>query len=348
MKILIPLFGASFHGGTRVLFQIANGLVERGVEVEVICPATKFTPIYHLDRRVQQRLVNIDSLFLYCLYLIFYFLISSKRVVLLSHWLTGLLHFPSIVFRGDGIYLVQDTEEVFYPKPTMKGKILRNFVFLSYKLNSKYIIVTTKYGFNKLKKILKNRAIPNLISLGVDKSVFYYKSKSLVENRILVFPRRGEFKGDVLLYDTLKLLRVDPYFKRFEIIGISQQEELRTKFEGVVDHFIAIENDTLLADYYNTSAFLLHTSHYEGVCLPILESISCGCPVVCTNSFGPAHYLSPKNSQVTSIREEHNLVRLCHDLMEKKLDREAISNSVSHLSISNFLLDVEEFICSKL
>lgn len=348
MRVIIPVFGASFHGGTRVLFQIADTLVEQGVKVDLICPSNKYSPIYNLDSRVGVRLVDINNLVLYCVYLVLFFLVSCDRIVLLSHWLTGLLHAPAIVFKGQGIYIVQDTEEVFYPKPTIKGKILRSLVFLSYKLNAENIIVTTKYGLRKLEKILKNRAKPTQISLGVDKGVFKPSRDAGIEDKILVFPRKGEFKGDTLLYNTLKSLRVDPVFKHYKIIGISQQMDLRAKFDEVLDQFISIDDDKLLSQHYNSAAFLLHTSRYEGVCLPILEAISCGCPVVCTNSFGPAHYLGALNSQVTSIRDHENLVSNCHQLIDKKLERASISKSVSGFTIDNFLKNVERFICSKL
>ena len=35
---------------------------------------------------------------------------------------------------------------------------------------------------------------------------------------------------------------------------------------------------------YNACDILVHTSAYEGFGLPVLEAMSCGCPVVCSNS----------------------------------------------------------------
>ena len=55
-----------------------------------------------------------------------------------------------------------------------------------------------------------------------------------------------------------------------------------------------------LAGFYSMASVYVQPSHYEGFGLPVLESMICGCPVVCTNTSslqeiaGPALTVSPK------------------------------------------------------
>jgi glycosyltransferase involved in cell wall biosynthesis len=55
-----------------------------------------------------------------------------------------------------------------------------------------------------------------------------------------------------------------------------------------------------LAGLYSMAAVYVQPSHYEGFGLPVLESMACGCPVVCANTSslkeiaGPALQVSPK------------------------------------------------------
>jgi glycosyltransferase involved in cell wall biosynthesis len=52
---------------------------------------------------------------------------------------------------------------------------------------------------------------------------------------------------------------------------------------GVVHHLESVDTDGLVALYNNASAFVL-PSFFEGFGQPILEAMSCGCPVVCSNA----------------------------------------------------------------
>ena len=52
MKIYIPLLGAKYHGGVRILFQIANKFAEKGYECNLVAPNFSWNPIYNTNKSV--------------------------------------------------------------------------------------------------------------------------------------------------------------------------------------------------------------------------------------------------------------------------------------------------------
>jgi glycosyltransferase involved in cell wall biosynthesis len=73
--------------------------------------------------------------------------------------------------------------------------------------------------------------------------------------------------------------------------------------ENDLEHVVIFPGNVPVSDLaciYSMAAVYVQPSHYEGFGLPVLEAMSCGCPVVCTNTSslkeiaGPALQVSPK------------------------------------------------------
>ena len=43
-------------------------------------------------------------------------------------------------------------------------------------------------------------------------------------------------------------------------------------------------DDNLLRNFYKGASLFVYPSLYEGFGLPLLEAMSCGCPVICSNT----------------------------------------------------------------
>lgn len=72
------------------------------------------------------------------------------------------------------------------------------------------------------------------------------------------------------------------------VIGGAKWEIFCNEFEQELDedliHYIGYVDDEDLADLYNGALWFTYTSQYEGFGLPPLEAMSCGCPVITSNS----------------------------------------------------------------
>ena len=348
--ICIPLIGAKYHGGIRIIFKIADHLTSIGLKVTILCPRAAWSPIYKMNSGVEVVLLDARNIFHYLLLLWSYFSIRKNSIFILSHWLTGFIYSLSPgAKRKNAIYFVQDSEEVFFKKSTLIGKFLRFFVFWGYRNSASSFIVTTNYGERKLRVIVQNLSVSiSKVILGVDKQVFYPDPSVLKKNVILFFPRRGWFKDFDLLKDVFKSLYFNGALYDYEFWFVSQEADLFSsfdKFDRV--KFFSIKSDEELREIYNSAKLLIHTSKYEGVCLPILEALSCGTFVIATNSFGPLTYLSRSNSRVVNIRSPEEIANLTISylqLVEK--NRQKISDTVKNLSIDNFVVDFSNIILS--
>jgi glycosyltransferase involved in cell wall biosynthesis len=247
----------------------------------------------------------------------------------------------------NSIYFVQDSEEVFFKKNTFWGKLLRILVFYGYRNSSLNFIVTTEYGERKLRVITRSKQPRiNKLILGVDKKIFYYDPTVKKKNVILFFPRKGWFKDFNLLKSTFEILYNNPDIIDYQFWFVSQELEL---FKSI-DHFdrvkfFSIKSDVELREVYNSCDLLIHTSKYEGICLPILEALSCGTYVIATNSFGPLTYLNRNNSLVSNFRDASIIAKMAFDYLKNdRVSEFQISNSVLNLSVDLFISDFSDVI----
>ncbi len=91
------------------------------------------------------------------------------------------------------------------------------------------------------------------------------------------------------------------------------------KIVKIVGHI----QDDVLANFYTHADSFLFTSFYEGYGLPVIEAMSCGCPVLCSNieplniiAKDAAYFVDPKNS----VAIANGIIKISEDeLLRKKL-----------------------------
>ncbi len=97
------------------------------------------------------------------------------------------------------------------------------------------------------------------------------------EKHILVIASDNENKRMDLVKEVIAGLRKRG--KDIKLLKAGYAEKLSG--EGIINVGLVSEDD--MPVLYNSADVFLNTSEYEGFCLPILESMSCGVPVVVSN-----------------------------------------------------------------
>jgi glycosyltransferase involved in cell wall biosynthesis len=121
-----------------------------------------------------------------------------------------------------------------------------------------------------------------VIPMGVSSEYIVNNNLDGARDKYLLFVgSRSGYKNFIIVAKALSVLR--DY--RLRIVGggpLSREELaiLKANAEGRYETYLNI-NDEALSRLYQDSFCLLYPSLYEGFGIPIIEAMSCGCPVVC-------------------------------------------------------------------
>jgi hypothetical protein len=164
-----------------------------------------------------------------------------------------------------GFYLVQDIETSFYD--TEEGK---NFVLGTYQLPLE-LICEGEYVENELKSMGRE---PTNIGIAIDHDVYYDRKMTNSFDQLFHITRKHKLKG-LEFINRMKYL-LPEYKFRLKIPN------------NFPDNEMAIE--------YSRSLCYLMTSTHEGFCLPALEAMACGCPVITRMADGNEEFCNKDNS----------------------------------------------------
>jgi len=180
------------------------------------------------------------------------------------------------------VYFAQDYDESYYRNP-----MLRMLIRTAYYVNLNLLKVRTIAVSETLGQLLRTRfsARVDVVLNGVDKTVFYpdcdQNLLSLKGNKkaVLVFARSDYRKGFDLALRTISKFKNDIENGLLAIWVIG--DKVRGSLE--VHNFGKVTAQSL-RKILSSVDVLLYPSRHEGLPLLILESLSCGCPVVTTEA----------------------------------------------------------------
>jgi glycosyltransferase involved in cell wall biosynthesis len=361
--ISFVLVSTSLAGGVRYVFEVANGLKDRGYNVRILSLAGDHSWFKCLKVEVvyKEPIMNKISKTLYNLYkvynlfklknikikpydslLIFNSLLGIKSdlvtelaefiqnfdsdITIATYYLTAFSVWFSQSKRP--FYLMQDFPELV---ENNEGKIGLNMFKLSLKLPFSFVTVSS---YTK-QLILDNNptARVTIANPGVNLEVFRPKRELQNDNkrRVMLILRGQKQKGDDIGLEVLKIVNKKIPIHAI-IVGSKNLVKTYSKTIGMDFSYTVFSNidDEKLSRLYSSADAFIFTSYAESFGLPPLEAMACGTPVVMSDNKGSRDYavngynaLVSQPGDVKSLSD--NLIKV---LQNDKLREKLIENGL--------------------
>ena len=357
-KITFILSSPGGGGSERVAVNIANRLVAKGWNIDLVCMNFKRKEyLGEISKKVN--LVNLSiSRFALSFFGIRSYIKKNKVTHILSfHYLFSvqlvlirlLLKNKFKIISRNNTFL--SLEEKYY----FKNKIFKYFLFVIVKFlypKVDYLIAQCKemkkdliqnYNF-KRKKI---KVIYNPVNYKIENS--YKKKKKKKDNFILMVGRLNKYKGyDVAIKVFTKIKKKFPMLK-LKISGKGEEkkflEDLANKY-GVKEsvEFLGFKKD--LSTLYKKAKLTLLTSSYEGFPNVLIESITLGTPVVSFNCpVGPSKIIkNGVNGYLVKLHDENMLEEKIIETLSIKWNKNIVNQSAYIYKNKNIITEYEKML----
>jgi glycosyltransferase involved in cell wall biosynthesis len=187
-------------------------------------------------------------------------------------WVTARYVWQASARRGIPAYFVQDIETSYYADdPDLQARVLASY------RPEFHVFTTSEWVQEQLRELgleVKARVAP-----GLDLDRFFPTDRTRHERALLALGRSNPLKDFPLTADAYRLL-ADPKPELW-LYGIEPElgEPLNASYH-------VRPSDAEVNELLNTATVFVQTSRHEGFCLPVLEAMSTGLPVVCTDAHG--------------------------------------------------------------
>jgi GT2 family glycosyltransferase/glycosyltransferase involved in cell wall biosynthesis len=261
LRIVYVTEDTGVGGGHRVVFEHLNGLAARGHECELWSLDT--APGW-FDLEVPVRTFDdYDELTKA--------LEPVEAIKVATWWNTAAPVWRASVVHGLPVYFVQDIETSYYPDhPHMHRSVMN-----SYRQEFRFL-TTSQWVADRLRELHLD---PHIVPPGVDLETFYELDVEREENVVLTLGRSNPLKNLDLTLDAWSAMpNGRPELWMFGIEPQLGQRPGARYFER--------PSDAEVNELLNRTTALIQTSRHEGFCLPLLEAMAAGAPVVCTDAHG--------------------------------------------------------------
>lgn len=324
IRVIYVLQTTGVSGGHRIVFEHLNRLKEKGFSVELynLEGPPKWFPLKVPVKTFKNYEKLIKSLE------------KEEAIKVATWWETAEPVWLSSVNNGVPAFFVQDVETTYY-----KDDVEAQSVVLSkYRKEFNYFTTSTVNERELLNMGLK----PTIIPCGIDTKVFMPNGAKREKNTILSIGRSHYLKNLQMTLDAFnKIKGKKPMFWMFGI-----EPELARKNKGI-KYFFRPE-DREVNDLLNRATIFIQTSRHEGFCLPVLEAMAAGAPVICTNAHGNADFcIDGKNSLLVkhddSTGLKNTIVNLLGDQTKQEKLREEGYKTADEYSWENVMSKLEKY-----
>jgi len=319
LHVVYLLTHVGICGGVKIIFEHANHLKEKGVEVTLIShfPRPTWYPINCNYIQVPFEIELAEG-------------IPDCDVIVATYW--DHIQVSIDMKKAPVVYFEQGDFHIFeynslYPS-------IKDFVYRQLQL-PQFIFTVSNQCARLIKEIYNRKAI--VIPNAIEKKIFKPNEDGFTitkEPYILMVGNPGlAFKG---INDIIKAFEVIkksmPNIKLYLISPQKPDAEVELNVEKVFVN----PSQQEIAHLYRNALMYICGSYYESFCLPALEAMACGCPVVTTNNEGVLEYAQDNyNALIVKKGEPMDIADKALKLIKNKELRERLRK--------NGLLTAEKF-----
>ncbi|MBI1837978.1 MAG: glycosyltransferase [Flavobacteriia bacterium] len=255
---------------------------------------------------------------------------STKHIV---HFHDNMIQFQKIKLSKNKI------------KQTITNWYERKIVTKAYRNSFTRFIAISKDTENYIKKNLPSNFQTDLLHNAINTSVFQISGMSHRENKIVNIGSLVDKKGQSLAIDVIAELKQKGYSISLDILGDGKN---RAQLQNQIDDLKLSDNVSLHGNVDHPEDFLkhakiyLHTAIYEPFGLVLLEAMSAGLPIVCTDAGGNRDIIEHgKNGYIFQERNPEILANQIIELLENESKRQEIGgyaqNYAQNYDIKNYV-----------
>ena len=264
LRIVYVTEGTGVGGGHRDIFEHLNRLGERGHSVALY--SLEGPPDWFPLAAPVRSFGDYDE--------IAQALAEEDAIKVATWWGTAEAVWRASVRRGRPVYFVQDIETSYYAGRDTRNANARREVLASYRQEFRYMTIS-EYNRQGLKELGVDA---ELVPPGIDLETFRQIDVDRRDDMVLALGRANHLKNFPLTAAAWQ--RLDP---RPELCLFGVEPEVG---EGLGARYVYGPSDEAVNELFNQATVFIQTSRHEGFCLPPLEAMAAGAPVVCTDAHG--------------------------------------------------------------
>lgn len=287
INFILPFKPRRPAGGFRVMYEYANRLAKKGYKVHLTFPLRTPYMKYRLPYFIRCVLSKLEGFrtnkwFVFDPSITMSYVPEVKEkyvpdadVVLATWWSTVLEMGKLSIRKGKKINLIQGFEN-------WEGH--DKLLYESYNIKDTTNIVVASYLKCVVSQHTKNKI--ELIENGIDNTVYNIKNKVEERNPFTVAMNYSEqeIKGSKYGLEALRIAKERIPELQVEVFGISPSPG------ELPDWMTYYRNPANLSELYNRNAIFISNSFTEGFGLVSVESMFCGCALICTDIEGHQEY----------------------------------------------------------
>jgi glycosyltransferase involved in cell wall biosynthesis len=264
LRVIYVTEDTGVGGGHRDIFEHLNRLRERGHEVALYSLGGQ--PDWFPLEAPVHTFEDYDELSAA--------LAEQDAIKVATWWATGPAVWRASLHRGRAVFFVQDIETSYYPGRSSGQERVRNEVLAGYREEFRFMTISRR----SVDELAALNLSAELVPPGIDLDTFRPLGIERREDMLLALGRSNPLKNFPLTVEAWRRVGANPELRLFGVEPGLTPEGNSTYVEAPSDEGV---NELL-----NQATVFVQTSVHEGFCLPPLEAMAAGAPVVCTDANG--------------------------------------------------------------